>query len=256
MWNLPRASCRKNLKKARGQDKDAAANVGLLEKLIPHLDEGKPANLLPMDDDDKARLKSFFLLSAKSMLYACNLKEEEIADPSSNEHLAKFQEWAASQQDADCCVISAKMEEELSELPDEEAKEYLEAMGVADSGVSSLDKIDLQFARLGKFPHRRGKRSTGMDIHPGYDSTSSVPGVIHTDFEKNFIKAEVVSYPDLIEAGSMQAARESGKMEARRKGIFVYGWRCRPLQMQCLISVCSGCLVSNLLHILKHYVRI
>ena len=141
----------KNLKKARGQDKDAAANVALLEKLIPHLDEGKPANLLPMDDDERVRLKSFFLLSAKSMLYACNLKEEEIADPSSNEHLSKFQEWAASQQDADCCVISAKMEEELSELPDDEAKEYLEAMGVADSGVSSLIKSTYDLLGLASF---------------------------------------------------------------------------------------------------------
>ena len=81
------------------------------------------------------------------MLYACNLKEEEIADPSSNEHLTKFQEWAASQQDADCCVISAKMEEELSELPDEEAKEYLEAMGVADSEyLPSLNQLMLSSA--------------------------------------------------------------------------------------------------------------
>ncbi len=71
----------KNSKKARGQDKDAAANVALLEKLIPHLDEGKPANLLPMDEDEQERLKSFHLLSSKPMLYACNLKEEEIADP-------------------------------------------------------------------------------------------------------------------------------------------------------------------------------
>ena len=128
----------KNLKKARGQDKDAEANVALLEKLVPHLDEGKPANLLPMDEDEVERLKTFHLLSSKPMLYACNLKEEEIADPSSNSMFANFQEWAASQQDAACCAISAKMEEELSELENDEANEYLEAMGVADSGVTSL----------------------------------------------------------------------------------------------------------------------
>ena len=102
------------------------------------------------------------------MLYACNLKEEEIADPSSNQHLAKFQEWASSQQDADCCVISAKMEEELSELPDEEAKEYLEAMGVADSGVSSLIKSTYDLLGLASFL-TAGEKSKSMDLYPGND---------------------------------------------------------------------------------------
>ena len=141
----------KNLKKARGQDKDAEANVALLEKLVPHLDEGKPANLLPMDEDEVERLKTFHLLSSKPMLYACNLKEEEIADPSSNSMFANFQEWAASQQDAACCAISAKMEEELSELENDEANEYLEAMGVADSGVTSLIQATYDLLGLASF---------------------------------------------------------------------------------------------------------
>jgi GTP-binding protein YchF len=213
----------KNQKKARGQDKDAEANVALLEKLIPHLDEGKPANLLPMDEDERERLKYFFLLSAKSMLYACNLKEEEIADPKSNEHLAKFQEWAASQQDADCCVISAKMEEELSELPDEDAKEYLEAMGVSDSGVSSLIKSTYNLLGLASFLTAGEKEARAWTFTQGMTAPQCA-GVIHTDFEKNFIKAEVVSYPDLIEAGSMQSARESGKWRLEGKEyLFVDG---------------------------------
>ena len=141
----------KNLKKARGQDKDAAANVALLERLVPHLDEGKPANLLDMDEDERERMKGFFLLSGKPMLYACNLKEEEIANPSSNPNLQPFREWADGQQDVNCCVISAKMEEELSELSDEDALEYLEAMGVADSGVSSLIKATYNLLGLASF---------------------------------------------------------------------------------------------------------
>ncbi len=206
----------KNLKKARGQDKDASANVALLEKLIPHLDDGKPANLLPMDEDERVRLKSFFLLSAKSMLYACNLKEDEIADPSSNEHLAKFQEWAANQQDADCCVISAKMEEELSELSDEDAKEYLETMDVLDSGVSSLIKTSYNLLGLASFLTAGEKEARAWTFSQGMTAPQCA-GVIHSDFEKNFIKAEVVSYPDLIDAGSMQAARESGKWRLEGK---------------------------------------
>ena len=92
-----------------------------------------------MDEDERIRLKSFFLLSAKSMLYACNLRKRKlpIHHPMNT---SKFSGMGIHQQDADCCLISAKMEEELSELPDEETKEYLETMGVADSGVSSLIK--------------------------------------------------------------------------------------------------------------------
>ena len=118
----------KNLSKARGNDKDAAAIVALVERLIPHLDEGKPANLLEMDEDEKTRLKTFFLLSGKPMLYACNLNEVEIATPDSEPLFEPFKKWADSQQDA-IAAASAKMEEELSELSDEDAKEYLDAGG-------------------------------------------------------------------------------------------------------------------------------
>ena len=213
----------KNLKKARGQDKDAAANVALLEKLIPHLDEGRPANLLDMDEDERSRLKSFFLLSSKSMLYACNLKEDEIANPSLNEHLSKFRDWAAKQQYTDCCVISAKMEEELSELLDDEAKEYLESMGVEDSGVSSLIKATYQLLGLASFLTAGEKEARAWTFTQGMTAPQCA-GVIHTDFEKNFIKAEVVSYDDLLNAGSMQLARESGKLRLEGKEyLFVDG---------------------------------
>ena len=150
------------------------------------------------------------------MLYACNLKEDEIADPSSNEHLAEFQEWAANQQDADCCVISAKMEEELSELSDEDAKEYLETMDVLDSGVSSLIKTSYNLLGLASFLTAGEKEARAWTFSQGMTAPQCA-GVIHSDFEKNFIKAEVVSYPDLIDAGSMQAARESGKWRLEGK---------------------------------------
>ena len=206
----------KNLKKARGQDKDAAANVALLEKLIPHLDHGKPANLLPMDEDERSRLKSFFLLSAKSMLYACNLKEEEVADPSSNEHLSKFQEWASTQQDAVCCAISAKMEEELSELPDEEAKEYLEAMGVADSGVSSLIKSTYDLLGLASFLTAGEKEARAWTFTQGMTAPQCA-GVIHTDFQKGFIRAEVMKYDDFVALGSESAVKDAGKLSVEGK---------------------------------------
>ena len=199
----------KNEKKARGQDKDAAANVALLERLMPHLNEGKPANLLEMDEDERERMKLFCLLSSKPMLYACNLKEEEVADPQSNPNLAAFQEWASKQQDANCCVISAKMEEELSELAEEAALEYLEAMGVDDSGVASLIRGSYDLLGLASYLTAGEKEARAWTFKKGMTAPQCA-GVIHTDFEKKFIKAEVVSYDDLIAAGSMQIA---GKME-------------------------------------------
>ena len=206
----------KNLKKARGGDKDAAANVALLERLVPHLDEGKPANLLEMDDDEKDRMKFFFLLSGKPMLYACNLKEEEIADPSANPLLEPFQQWADNQQDANCCVISAKMEEELAELSDDDAKEYLESMGVGDSGVTSLINATYDLLGLASFLTAGEKEARAWTFRKGMTAPQCA-GVIHTDFEKAFIKAEVVSYDDLIETGSMQKARDAGKLRLEGK---------------------------------------
>jgi len=206
----------KTIKKARGQDKDAALSVSLLERLAPHLDEGKPANLLPMDDDEVARLKSFCLLTAKPMLYACNVKEEEVADPNGNPNASKLREWAASQQDAGSCVISAKMEEELSELEDSEITEYLESMGVSDSGVTGLIQATYDLLGLASFLTAGEKEARAWTFKKGMKAPQCA-GVIHTDFERTFIKADVISYDDLIAAGSMQSARESGKWRLEGK---------------------------------------
>ncbi len=206
----------KNTKKARGNDKDAEANVAILEKLVPHLNEGKPANLLPLDEEESIRLSSFCLLSAKPMLYACNVKEDELADFSNNQHVNKLQSWAADQQDAGSCVISAKMEEELSELAEGDVDEYLEAIGVSDSGVSTLIQSTYNLLGLASFLTAGEKEARAWTFKKGMTAPQCA-GVIHTDFEKSFIKAEVVSYDELVSAGSMQAAREAGKLRLEGK---------------------------------------
>ena len=217
------AQLQKNEKKARGQDKDAAANAALLERLLPHLNEGKPANLLDLDEEEKLRLKSFCLLSSKPMLYACNLKEEEIIDPSANEKFVAFEQWANRQQDAKCCAISAKMEEELSELEDAEALEYLESMGVGDSGVTKLIRACYDLLGLASYLTAGEKEARAWTFKKGMTAPQCA-GVIHTDFEKAFIRAEVVSFDELMTAGSMQAARESGKLRLEGKEyLFVDG---------------------------------
>lgn len=206
----------KNAKKARGNDKDAEANAVLLERLIPHLDEGRPANLLEMDEEEHNRLQSFCLLSAKPMLYACNVKEDGLADFSGNPHVTNLRNWAAEQQDADSCVISAKMEEELAELPADDVAEYLEAIGVSDSGVSTLIQSSYDLLGLASFLTAGEKEARAWTFKKGMTAPQCA-GVIHTDFEKSFIKAEIVSYPELLETGSMQAARDAGKLRLEGK---------------------------------------
>src|SRR5690606_16435149 len=128
----------RNRKRAKGQDKVAQANVALLEKLIPHLDAGRPALTLDLADGEREVLASFCLLSSKRVLYACNVSENDIADPSGNSYVQKVRDYVAHHHGAGSCVICAQLEQELSELPPQEAREYLASLGASDSGVSSL----------------------------------------------------------------------------------------------------------------------
>ena len=123
---------------------------------------------------------------------------------------------ADSQQDANCCVISAKMEEELAELSDDDAKEYLESMGVGDSGVTSLINATYDLLGLASFLTAGEKEARAWTFRKGMTAPQCA-GVIHTDFEKSFIKAEVVSYDELTSAGSMQKARDAGKLRLEGK---------------------------------------
>lgn len=197
-------------KKARGQDKEAQKVVDLIGRLTPHLDAGSPALTLEVEPEERVMLAGLGLLSAKPVLYACNVPEEELAHPDSNPFVRAVREHAARHHAAETCVISARMEEELVELEGDEAREYIEALGVEDSGVSQLigkvyDLLGLaSFLTAGEMEVRAWTFSKGM-------KAPQCAGVIHTDFEKGFIKAEVVSYGDLIAAGSVQAAREAGK---------------------------------------------
>ena len=150
------------------------------------------------------------------MLYACNVKEDELACASDHPHASKLQSWAAEQQDAGSCIISAKMEEELSDLGEADIAEYLEAIGVSDSGVSTLIQSSYELLGLASFLTGGEKEARAWTFKKGMTAPQCA-GVIHTDFEKSFIKAEVVSYEELISAGSMQAAREAGKLRLEGK---------------------------------------
>ncbi len=197
-------------KKARSLDKEGIAEVALIEKLLPHLDEGRPANLLPLDDAERALLRSFFLLSAKPVLYAANVAEDDIADPSKNPFVARVAAYAREHHDAGATTICAKLESDLVDLEPAEAREYLAQYGVTDSGVSAL--IRSAYALLGLMTYFTAgeKEARAWTIRRGWKAPQAA-GVIHTDFEKGFIKAEVVAYDDLLALGSTAAAREAGK---------------------------------------------
>ena len=206
----------KNRKRAKGNDKEAQANVALLEPLLEHLNAGKPANTFEVSEDSKPLIKKFFLLSAKKILFACNVAESDLADPSQNPYVIKVQEYVKEHHDAGCCCICAKIEQELSELEPDEAQEYLSELGVQDSGVSNLIRETYKLLGLASYFTAGEKEVRAWTFTLGFKAPQCA-GVIHTDFEKGFIKAEVISYEDLIEAGSMAKAREMGTLRLEGK---------------------------------------
>lgn len=205
----------KNRKKARGQDKEALANATLLERLVPHLNEGKPAVTLEMTEEERLRLKGFTLLSSKRVLYACNVGEADLAK-GGNAYTEKVAQWAQNNHDADCSVICARIEEELGDLAPAEAQEYLDALGVSGSGVTALIRKAYALLGLASYFTAGEKEVRAWTFHLGMKAPQCA-GVIHTDFEKKFIKAEVVSYDDLIACGSTAAARDTGKYRLEGK---------------------------------------
>lgn len=207
-------SCEKqldtNARKAKGMDKDAIKNVEMLKRLIEHLNAGKPAfTLADVSEDDVARIKSFFLLTAKPVIFACNVSEADLGGEP-NAYVKKVMEFAKNEHNAGTCVICARLEEELSSLSPEESAEYLKELGVDGSGVSELIRATYDLLGLASYFTAGEKEVRAWTFVKGMTAPQCA-GVIHTDFEKGFIKAEVVSYEDLKAAGNVAHAREVGK---------------------------------------------
>jgi hypothetical protein len=206
----------KSQKKAKSGDKEAQAEMALLDKLLPHLNANKPANLLPVHEEDAKLMKLFQLLTAKPVLYACNVAESDLASAEANEYVKAVAEFVRTHHDAAYVPISARIEAELIDLSPEEALAFLKDLGVSDSGVSSL--IRASYALLGLLTYFTAgeKEVRAWTIKKGWKAPQAA-GVIHTDFEKRFIKAEIVSYEDLTRLGSVAAARDAGKYRLEGK---------------------------------------
>jgi GTP-binding protein YchF len=210
----------RNEKKAKGGDKEAKAELELLARLLPHLNDGKPAGTLECTDDEKKLLKGFFLLTSKPTIFACNVSEDELAEarrhPESHPHVSAVRNYAKETHGAEAIVISASIESELVELSEEEAQDFLESLGVESSGVSDLIRAVFHLLGLRTYLTTGEKETRAWTITEGTKAPQAA-GVIHSDFERGFIAAEVIAYDELVALGSHQKAKEAGKLRIEGK---------------------------------------
>jgi len=203
--------------KAAQSDKSLKKELAVLETLKKGLEEGIPARLIELnDDDEKAFVDSLTLLTGKPVLYAANVCEDDLADDGqSNEYVKQVREYAANE-GSEVFVLCAKIEEEISELDDDEKKEFLAALGVSTSGLDRLIAASYKLLGLISYLTAGPTESRAWTITKGTKAPGAA-GKIHSDFEKGFIRAEVVSYDDLMRLGSYNAAREQGLVRSEGK---------------------------------------
>ena len=202
---------RKNLK----ADKKYQLEIDLLEKILKTLEEGKSARTLEFNEDEQALVKDMFLLTTKPILYVANVSEEQLED-AENDTLVKQVKEYAEKEKAEVIPLCVKIEEELSGLEDEDKKEMLEALGLEESGLDKVIKKSYDLLGLMSFLTAGEPEVRAWTIKKGTKAPQAA-GKIHSDIERGFIKAEVVSYDDLIREGSMVAAKEKGLVRSEGK---------------------------------------
>jgi GTP-binding protein YchF len=206
----------KQQKAAKSCDKKIQHEVELLERLAAHLNTGKTVISMEVAPEEKAMVKGFFLLTAKPTLFACNIAEGDLAHADDNTLVRQVRDYAARNHDTRAVVVSAEIESELVTLSAEERAEYLAGLGVADTGVPNLIREAYYLLGLRTYLTTGEKESRAWTIHAG-DKAPQAAGVIHSDFEKSFISAEVVAFDDLTAAGSFAKARVLGKLRTEGK---------------------------------------
>ena len=202
---------RKNLK----ADKKYQLEIDLLEKILKTLEEGKSARTLEFNEDEQALVKDMFLLTTKPILYVANVSEEQLEDAENDELVKQVKEYA-SKEKAEVIPLCVKIEEELSGLEDEDKKEMLEALGLEESGLDKVIKKSYDLLGLMSFLTAGEPEVRAWTIKKGTKAPQAA-GKIHSDIERGFIKAEVVSYDDLIREGSMVSAKEKGLVRSEGK---------------------------------------
>ena len=201
-------------KRAKGNDKEAKQLLRLVQSTLELLRDGVPARKLEVSDDDKKTFCMLQLLTSKPVLYACNVEEGSAAD--GNALSAKVAEMAAAQ-GATSVVVSAKIEEEVSQLADAEEKaEFLEALGLHEAGLDRVIRAGYSLLKLITFFTSGPKETRAWTVYDGALGPQAA-GVIHTDFERGYIKAETIAYDDFISLGGEQAVKDAGKMRQEGK---------------------------------------
>ncbi|MBL8507905.1 redox-regulated ATPase YchF [Chitinimonas sp. JJ19] len=203
-------------KKAKSGDKEAQKLVAACEKLLPHLNEGKPARTLALTDEEKALLKPLCLLTIKPAMYVGNVLEDGFEN---NPHLDRLRAHAAAE-GAPVVALCAKIEMELSDLEEEDKQAFLADLGFEEPGLNRLIRAGYNLLGLQTYFTAGVKEVRAWTIHVG-DTAPQAAGVIHTDFERGFIRAQTISFDDFIAYKGEQGAKEAGKMRAEGKDYVV-----------------------------------
>ncbi len=201
------------VRKIRGGDKEAIEQERLLKLATEALENGKPARSVEIANEDAKAWKMLQLLTAKPVLYVCNVAEDEAAD--GNEHSARVAEMAAAE-GAASVVISAKIEEEISQLEPDEAEMFLEELGLQEAGLDRMIRAGYELLGLQTYFTAGPKEARAWTIRQGTLAPAAA-GVIHGDFEAKFIRAETVAYDDYVSLGGESGARDAGKLRAEGK---------------------------------------
>ena len=214
-------------KEVRAGSKTAKIEDEISEKLLLHLDAGKPAVTAKLSSEEKTVARGFFLLTSKPTIFACNVAEPDLAAISSGQidnrapnRISRVQDYARHHFATEAVVISAQIESELVDLRENEAMEYLRGLGVEDSGVHALIRAVYHLLGLRTFLTTGEKETRAWTIRGG-EKAPAAAGVIHSDFERGFIAAETVHYDDLVGFGSFAKAREAGKVRMEGKDYVV-----------------------------------
>eukprot|EP00271_Cylindrocystis_brebissonii_P008697 TRINITY_DN23176_c0_g1_i1.p1 TRINITY_DN23176_c0_g1~~TRINITY_DN23176_c0_g1_i1.p1 ORF type:complete len:494 (+),score=69.32 TRINITY_DN23176_c0_g1_i1:170-1651(+) len=211
------------LKKARSKDPKIKAmeeiEQGALERLNVAILEGKAARAVPLSEDEVSVVKQLCLLTMKPIIYAANVAEGDLNDPSSNVHVRAVREFA-EREGAETVVVSAQVEAELSELGPDDRQEYLDSLGVSEGGLGSLVRATYALLGLRTYFTCGEKETRAWTINAGMTAPQAA-GVIHTDFERGFIRAETIGYEDFVSVRSFSSAREKGLMRAEGRDYVV-----------------------------------
>lgn len=201
-------------KKARGNDKTAKEELGVIEKVLPVLNEGRPARAADLTEDDLPILQTLHLITAKPVLYVCNVNED---DASAGNDFTKRVEEKAKAENASTVIISAAIEEEIAQLDnDEDQKEFLEGIGLDEPGLNKVIRAGYDLLDLITFFTVGPKEARAWTV-PKSAKAPEAAGAIHTDFQKGFIRAETMAFTDYIECNGEQGAKEAGKMRSEGK---------------------------------------